>query len=86
MEQDKKRWYQHTKRYQQINHGKKQRRLHGYNTVFFKSNPEPTLDYFVANVVANEWMNIEDDEHPLYWVKVKSSLSELVFNKKIKNQ
>ena len=33
------------------------------------SKPEPTLKYSVANVVANGWLNIEDDEHPLYWVK-----------------
>ena len=49
------------------------------------SNPDPTLNYSVANVVANWWINIEDDEHPLYWVKVKSSLSAHVFNNKVYN-
>ena len=49
------------------------------------SNPDPTLNYSVANVVANWWINIEDDEHPLYWVKVISSLSAHMFNNKVQN-
>ena len=50
------------------------------------SNPDPTLEYSVASVVTNGLMNIEDDEHFLYWVKGKSSLSTLVFDKKVQNQ
>ena len=49
-------------------------------------NPEPTLNYSVANVVANGWLNIEDDEHPLNWVKGKSSLFAHVFNNKVHNR
>ena len=49
------------------------------------SKPEPTLKYSVANVVANGWLNIEDDEHPLYWVKGKSILYAHVFNNKLQN-
>ena len=44
------------------------------------------MEYSIANVVANGWLNIEDDEHPLYWVNDKRSLSALVFNKKVQNQ
>ena len=86
LEQDKKRRVQRTKRFQQRNHGNNQRRLFGYKAELLKSNPEPTLEYSVANAVTNGWMNIEDDEHPFYWVKVKSSLSALVCNKKLHNQ
>ena len=50
------------------------------------SNPEPTLKYSVANFVANGWLDIEDDEHPLYWVKGKASLSAHVFNNKVQNR
>ena len=46
-------------------------------------NPDPTLNYSVDNVVTNGWLNIEDDEDPIYWVKGKSSLSALVFNNKV---
>ena len=49
------------------------------------SNPEATLKYYVENVVANGWLIIEDDEHPLYWVKVISSLSAHMFNNKVQN-
>ena len=49
------------------------------------SNPEPTLKYYVSNVVDNGWINIEDDEHLLYWVKGKSSLYVHVFNNKVHN-
>ena len=44
------------------------------------------LEYSVANVVANGWLNIEDGDHPLYWVNGKSILSALLFNKKVQNQ
>ena len=60
--------------------------MRGYKTEFLKSNPEPALEYSVVNVVANGCLKIEDDENPLYWVKVKNSLYTLVFNKKINNQ
>ena len=50
------------------------------------SNHEATLEYSIANVVANGWRNIADDEHFLYWVKGNSTLSALVFNKKLLNQ
>ena len=53
---------------------------------FLKYNPDPTLDYFVANVITNVWLNIEDDENSLYWVKGKSCLSALMFDKKVHNQ
>ena len=72
--------------YQQSNHGKKQRILYGYKDILFKSNPDPTLEYSVANVVANECLSIEDDEHLLYWVKGNISLFALVFNSKVQNQ
>ena len=44
------------------------------------------MKYSVVNVVDNGWLNIEDDDHPLYWVKVKSSLSLHVFNNKVHNR
>ena len=44
------------------------------------------MDYSVTNVVANGWLNIEDDEHLIYSVKGNSSLYVLVFNKKVQNQ
>ena len=50
------------------------------------SNPEPMLRYSIYNVVANGWLNIEDDENPLYWVKGKSSLSAHVFKNKVQNR
>ena len=53
--------------------------MSGYKKKFMNSNPEPTLKYSVSNVVANRWLNIEDDEHSLYWVKGKSILSAYVF-------
>ena len=49
------------------------------------SNPKPMLKYFASNVVANRWLNIEDYEHPLYWVKVKISLSAHAFSNKVHN-
>ena len=49
-------------------------------------NPEPTLNYSVANVVTNGWLNIENDQHPLYWVTGKISLSVHVFNNKVQNR
>ena len=85
MEQDKKRWAQRTKSYEQINHGKNQWRLLGYKAEFLKSNPEPTSEYYVSNVVSNYCLKIEDDEHPLYRVKGNSGLSVLVFNNKVQN-
>ena len=57
----------------------------GYKAEFLKSNPDPALEYSVFNVFANWWLNIEDDKHPLYWVKGKSSLSVIVFNRKLQN-
>ena len=86
MEQENKRRDQRTKIHHQRNYGKKQRRLHGYKAELLKSNPEPTLEYSVANVVTNGWLNIEDDDYPLYWVKGNNSLSALTFNKKVQNQ
>ena len=50
------------------------------------SNPDPTLEYFISNVVANGWLSIEDGEHLIYWLKDKISLSALVFRKKVHNQ
>ena len=50
------------------------------------SNPEPMFKYSVANVVINGWLNIEDDVHPLYRLKVNISLSAHVFNNKVQNQ
>ena len=86
MEQEKNRRDQLTKRNQKRNHRYDQRRLRGYKAELFKFNPEPTLEYYVTNDVANGWINIEDDEHPLYCVKGKSSLYALVFNKKVQYQ
>ena len=85
VEQEKKRQDQRIKSYQNINHGKNQRRLCGYKAKLLKFIPEPTLEYSVANVVTNGWLKIEDDEHMLYWVKGKIILSALVFNKKVYN-
>ena len=50
------------------------------------SNPDPTFKYSVSNIVANGWINIEDDEHPLYLVKGKSSLYAHVFDNKVHNR
>ena len=50
------------------------------------SNPDPTSKYYVTNAVATGWLNIEDDEHLLYLVKVKSSLSAHVFNNIVYNR
>ena len=50
------------------------------------SKPDPTLKYYVSKVVANGWINIKDDENPLYWVKGNSSLSAHVFNNKVQNR
>ena len=69
--------------YHQINHGKQQRRNCGYKKEFVNYNPELTLKYSVDNGAANGWRNIEDDEHSLYWVKGKTSLSAHVFNNKV---
>ena len=44
------------------------------------------LKYSVSNAVSNGCFNIEDDENPLYWVEVKSSLSAHVFNNKVHNR
>ena len=60
--------------------------MNGYKKELINSNPEPTLKYSVANVVANGCINIEDDEHPLYWGKGKSILSAHVFNNKVQNR
>ena len=49
------------------------------------SKPEPTLNVSVSSVVSNGWLNIEHDEHPLYWVKGKISLSMHVFKNKVHN-
>ena len=49
------------------------------------SNPDPMLKYSVTNFVANGCLNIEDDEHPLYWFKGEISLSVDVFNNKVHN-
>ena len=49
------------------------------------SNPDPNLNYSVANIFANRWLNIEYDDHLLYWVKGKSNLSARVFNNKVQN-
>ena len=49
-------------------------------------NPEPNFNYSVANIVANGWINIEEDENPIYWVKGKNSLSAHVFNNKVHNR
>ena len=54
----------------------------GYKKELTDSNPEPTLKYSVANVIANGWLKIEDDEHPLYWMKGKSRLTAHMFNNK----
>ena len=83
MEQEKKRRDQRINKYQQSNHEKKQQILRGYKAEFLKSNPEPTLEYSVDNIVANGWLNIEYDEHPLYFLKGESSLSALLLNKKV---
>ena len=60
--------------------------MSGHKKEFMNYNPEPTLKYSVANVVANGCLNIEDDEHPLYWLKGKSSLYAHVFNNNVQNQ
>ena len=78
MEEEKKKRAEFTKRYQQGNHGKQQQRMCGYKKQFMNSNPEPTLKYYVASVVVNGRLNIEDDEQPLNWVKGNSSLSSHV--------
>ena len=57
--------------------------MRGYKKELMNYNPETTLKYSVANVVANGQLNIEDDDHPLYWVKDKSSLSAHAFNNKV---
>ena len=57
--------------------------MHGYKKEFINFNPDPKLKYYVAYVIANGWLNIEDDEHPLHWMKVKISLSAHVFNNKV---
>ena len=46
-------------------------------------NPERMLKYSVANVVSNGWLNIEYEEHPIYWLKGRISLSAHVFNNKL---
>ena len=60
--------------------------MRGNKNEFMDSKPEPILEYLVANVVANGWLNIEDDDNLIYWVKGRISLSVLVFNKKAENQ
>ena len=49
-------------------------------------NPDPILKYSAANVVANGWIHIEDDEHTLYWVKEKISVYRHVFSNKLLNR
>ena len=85
MEEDKKKRSICTKSYHHSNHGKQQMRIIGYNKEYTNYNPETTLKYSVANIVANGWINIEDDEHLIYWVKGKSSLYEQVFTNKVHN-
>ena len=43
------------------------------------------MKYSVSKFVANEWIRIEDEDHPLYWVKGKRILSAHVFNNKLNN-
>ena len=49
-------------------------------------NPDPTLKYSIASVVSNGWLNIEDDDNPIYWVKGKISLSAHMFKNKVHNR
>ena len=49
------------------------------------SKPKPTFKYSIANFVANGWLNIEYDDHPLYRVKDKSSLSAHAYKNKVHN-
>ena len=49
-------------------------------------NPEPTLKYSVSKFFVNVWIKIEHYEHPLYWVKGKSSLYVYLFNNKVHNR
>ena len=49
-------------------------------------NSNPTFKYYVTNVFVKGCLNIEDDEHLLYSVKVRSSLSTHLFNNKLQNQ
>ena len=83
LEKDKKKRDECNKRYQKSNHGKQQWRMRGYKKEFMNSNPDTTLNYFVSNVVANGWIKIEDDEHPLYWVKANINLYAHVFKNKV---
>ena len=82
VKEEKKNRTEFTKRYQKSNHGNQQWRMREYKKDFMNSNHEATLKYSVYNVVANGWLNIEDDEYTLYWVKVKISLSAHMFNNK----
>ena len=86
VEEERKKRAEFTKRYHKSNHGKQQRIMCGYKKAYMNSNHEPTLKYSVANVVANGWLNIEDDEHPFNWTKDKSILSTRVFNDKVQNR
>ena len=86
VEQYKKRQDQCTKRYQQSNYVNIKHWLYGYKAEFLKYKTDPTFDYYVANVDANGWLNIKDDDHLLYWVNDKSIFYDPVFNNKIQNQ
>ena len=57
----------------------------GYKKEFTNYNPEPTLTHFVANGIANGWINVEDDDHMLYYMKAKRSVHAHVFNNKVQN-
>ena len=53
VEEEKNKWGELTKMCQQINHGKQQQRLCGYKKELLDSNPDPMLEYYVVNIVAN---------------------------------
>ena len=83
VEEEGKKRSECTNRCHKSNYVNQQRRMRGYKKENKNSNPDPTLKYSVTNVVANGWLNIEDDEHPLYWMKGRSSLSMHVINNKV---
>ena len=85
MEEEKKKQAECTKRYDKSNHGKQQRIICVYKNESNNSNPKPTLKYYIANAVVKGWLNIEDDEPTIYWVKAESSLSAHLFDNKVHN-
>ena len=85
VEEQKKKGAERTNRYHQSKHGKQKWRMYGYKKEFMNSNPEETFKYYISNIVANGWLNIKYDDYPLYWVKVKISLSANVFNNIVQN-